>query len=133
MAKDIFEILEKGLRNLPIHQKMVRYDKLASDEVNDALTEVTPDQVSYASAMRTINVVIFDGKLKSFSQVVDNVLSLNRSLYRKGREEWVKGIAEEAEKLQPQQPVIVQSDDERTGLIKRFFGLFRRRSKVKGG
>ena len=91
---DIFDLLDKQFRQLPFHKRYQRLDeKLAGEEVGDALTDLTEEDVNIETVYYAL-YEFYDHKLETLKFLLDKRNSLMRSRDRLGRQEYLKGIIE---------------------------------------
>lgn len=108
--QDIFELIDRQFKELPIHKRFQKLENLISDEICDALTDLTEEEINMVAIYK--GLVKYFGGLETFDFVIDKKLSLMRSRDRLGRQEYLQGLKETKEVLIPPQPIPHRLEEE---------------------
>lgn len=109
--QDIFELIDKQFKELPIHKRFQKLENLIADEVNDALTDLTEEEINIIAIFYAISKY-FDGNLPVLEYILNKKLSLMRSRDRLGRQEYLQGLKETKEVVIPPQPIPHRTEEE---------------------
>lgn len=109
--QDIFQLIDKQFKELPIHKKFERVDHLIADEVKDALTDLSEEEVNIATIFYSMHEY-FNGKLRILKFLLNKKLSLMRSRDRLGIQEYLQGLKETKEGVIPPQPIPHRTEEE---------------------
>ena len=109
--QDIFELIDRQFKELPIHKRFQKLENLIADEVNDALTDLTEEEINIIAIFYAISKY-FDGNLPVLEYILNKKLSLMRSRDRLGRQEYLQGLKETKEVVIPPQPIPHRTEEE---------------------
>ena len=129
----IFDLIEKLFKELPFHKRFRGLETLISDEVNDALSDLSEEDANILTVYFALNKH-YDNNLQALEYMLRKKMSLMRSRERLGRQEYLKGLGESKDVVIPYQPIPHQieikeeEEKKRKGVILQNIGrIFRRR------
>ena len=133
--QDIFQLIDKQFKELPIHKRFQKLENLIADEVNDALTDLSEEEINTVTIFYAISKY-FDKDLPVLEFLLNKKLSLMRSRDRLGRQEYLQGLKETKEVVIPPQPIPHKVEEEqkaaapqqKVSWFKRIFGRGRARA-----
>ena len=133
--KDIFELIDRQFKELPIHKRFQKLENLIDEEVNDALSDLTEEEINIIAIYMAFNRYL-DGQLKVLDYLLTKKMSLMRSRDRLGRQEYLQGLKDSKEVYVPYQPIPHASEVEdkieekkKGGLVQALRSFFGRRRR----
>ncbi|RLI76767.1 hypothetical protein DRP04_12340 [Archaeoglobales archaeon] len=126
--QDIFSLIDKQFKELPVHKRFQKLENLIADELNDALTDLSEEEINTTTIFCAFSKYFGDLPILEF--LLKKKLSLMRSRDRLGRQEYLQGLKETKEVLIPQ-PIPHKTEEEqkttqKVSLIRRIFSRGRR-------
>lgn len=122
-ARDIFELIDKQFKELPFHKRFQKLENLISDDVSDALTDLTEEEINIVAIYK--GLTRYFGELHILDYIIDKKLSLMRSRDRLGRQEYLQGLKDTRELIIPE-PIPHKTEDEKTQVQKEKLGFLKK-------
>ena len=129
----IFDLIDRQFKELPVHKRFQKLENLISEEINDALTDLSEEEINIVSIYYSFVKFLGENNVSTIEYLLNRKLSLMRSRDRLGRQEYLQGLKETKEVIIPPQPIPHFSEDEKrpvttekVSFIRKLFGGRRR-------